>query len=342
MPFSSTAASMHDLRHTVHELRYPPTEADYPGVVTFPDYAYPISTGPTLASSDASGSSDTTASFAGETPIGGVPCSVTLFGNVTFNAWRQVESTSYEPPAGCPPPWTSLQLDFHGEVAGVQYDRVGALWLGGVELLRTTTPEPTGYDETGRARRAVRWHIARSLRHYQALFLQSATVEMSIPNIVNANYTGNISVSASLTFVSTSLTPPPEPSAPVPSPLPLPLDEDGAHDDAMLRDEEGAHDDAIPLDEEGAHDDASEEEEEAPAPIAPPEVTRGNPRPAVLTTALSRLVDVSIAALAELPPANQIVPLVLSSAAASNGAVTPWERLANAPNMSTVMTSDDL
>ena len=334
MPFSSTAASMHDLRHTVHELRYPPTEADYPGVVTFPDYAYPISTGPTLASSDASGSSDTTASFAGETPIGGVPCSVTLFGNVTFNAWRQVESTSYEPPAGCPPPWTSLQLDFHGEVAGVQYDRVGALWLGGVELLRTTTPEPTGYDETGRARRAVRWHIARSLRHYQALFLQAATVEMSIPNIVNANYTGNISVSASLTFVSTSLTPPPEPSAPVPSPLPLPLDEDGAHDDAML------------LDEDGAHDDASEEEEEAPAPIAPPEVTRGNPRPAVLTTALTRLVDVSIAALAELPPANQIVPLVLSSAAASNGAVTPWERLAiataNAPNMSTVMTSDDL
>ena len=314
---------MHDLRHTLHDLRYPPTEADYPGVVTFPDYAYPISTGPTLASSDASGSSDTTASFAGETPIGGVPCSVTLFGNVTFNAWRQVESTSYEPPAGCPPPWTSLQLDFHGEVAGVQYDRVGALWLGGVELLRTTTPEPTGYDETGRARRAVRWHIARSLRHYQALFLQSATVEMSIPNIVNANYTGNISVSASLTFVSTSLTPPPEPSAPVPSPLPLPLDEDGAHDDA------------------------SEEEEEAPAPIAPPEVTRGNPRPAVLTTALTRLVDVSIAALAELPPANQIVPLVLSSAAASNGAVTtPWERLAiataNAPNMSTVMTSDDL
>ena len=158
VPFSvvpsslSSAASMHELRHTMHDLRYPPTEADYPGVVTFPDYAYPISTGPTLASSDASSSSsDSTASFAGEAALGGVPCSVTLFGNVTFNAWRQVESTSYEPPAGCPPPWTSVQLDFHGEVAGVQYDRVGALWLGGVELLRTTTPEPTGYDESGRA-----------------------------------------------------------------------------------------------------------------------------------------------------------------------------------------------
>jgi hypothetical protein len=298
---------MHELRHTLHDLRYPPTEADYPGVVTFPDYAYPISTGPTLASSDASSSSsDSTASFAGEAALGGVPCSVTLFGNVTFNAWRQVESTSYEPPAGCPPPWTSVQLDFHGEVAGVQYDRVGALWLGGVELLRTTTPEPTGYDESGRARRAVRWHIARSLRHYQALFREAATVEMSIPNIVNANYTGNISVSASLTFASTSLAqPPPEPSAPTPSPQPLPLDET-ANDEAGLS---GAHDDAKDDEDEDAHDDASEGGEAAPAttpaPTAPPpEVPTDPPRPAVLTTAPSRLVDVAIAALAELPPAG--------------------------------------
>ena len=27
---------------------------------------------------------------------------------------------------------------------GVRFDRFGALWLGGVELLRTTTPEPPG------------------------------------------------------------------------------------------------------------------------------------------------------------------------------------------------------
>ena len=143
--------------------------------------------------------------------------------------------------------------------------------------------------------------------------------------------------------------------------------DEAAQDDAGLR---GAHDDAD--DEEGAHDDASEDGEDAPAPSEPPpevlrdqprptapsepppEVLRDHPRPPVLTTAPSRLVDVSIAALAELPPADQIVALVmssavLSSAAASNAAVTPserrdertpWERLAIAtattPNMSTV------
>ena len=251
---------------------------------SFPDYAMPISTGPALAQSAAIG----------------MPCSVTLFGNVTFNTWRQVEIARYEPPADCPPPWTSVQLEFIGEVAGVQYDRVGALWLGGVELLRTTTPEPTGYDESGLARRAVRWHIARSLRHYQALFLHAATVEMSIPNVVNANYTGNISVSSSLTFISA--VPPPDPAAPVPSPLPL------------LRD--------------GSFSSADADEEAMPAPIAPP------------TAPVS--VDVSIAAFADLPPADEIVPLVLSTVVASDAAITPWERLAiattSAPNMSTRVT----
>jgi hypothetical protein len=257
----------------------------------FPDYASPISTGPANF-----------ANFSGRNPpvALGLPCSVTLFGNVTFNTWRQVEIARYEPPADCPPPWTSVQLEFIGEVAGVQYDRVGALWLGGVELLRTTTPEPTGYDESGRARRAVRWHIARSLHHYQALFLHAATVELSIPNVVNANYTGNISVSSSLKFISAA--PPPDPAAPVPSPLPL------------LRD--------------GSFSSAKADEEAMPAPIAPP--------------AASVSVDVSIAAFADLPPADEIVPLVLSTVVASDAAITPWERLAiattSAPNMSTRVT----
>ena len=47
----------------------------------------------------------------------------------------------YVPPAACAGPWSSVVLEWHGEVAGVQFDRAGALWLGGVEILRTTTPE---------------------------------------------------------------------------------------------------------------------------------------------------------------------------------------------------------
>ena len=38
--------------------------------------------------------------------------------------------------------WDLIVLEFNGNVAGVQFDRFGAMWFGGVELLRTTTPEP--------------------------------------------------------------------------------------------------------------------------------------------------------------------------------------------------------
>ena len=36
-----------------------------------------------------------------------------------------------------------MVLEWEGAVKGVQFDRYGALWLGEVELLRTTTPEPS-------------------------------------------------------------------------------------------------------------------------------------------------------------------------------------------------------
>ena len=44
----------------------------------------------------------------------------------------------------------------------VQFDRYGALWLGGVELLRTPTPEP---DPAG-----IQWTVQRDVTDYAALF----------------------------------------------------------------------------------------------------------------------------------------------------------------------------
>ena len=68
-------------------------------------------------------------------------------------------------------------LEMKGSVAGVQFDRAGALWLGGVELLRTTTPEP---DTPG-----ISWRVDRDLTHYSALFRVSSNATLQIPNTVN-------------------------------------------------------------------------------------------------------------------------------------------------------------
>jgi len=49
-------------------------------------------------------------------------------------------------------------LDFYGSVAGVQFDRYGALWLGGFELLRLTTPEPSPDG--------ISWHVEKDVTDY--------------------------------------------------------------------------------------------------------------------------------------------------------------------------------
>ena len=45
-------------------------------------------------------------------------------------------SASYVPPsaADCGGPWSQVRLDFMGEVAGVQFDRMGAFWIAWVLL----------------------------------------------------------------------------------------------------------------------------------------------------------------------------------------------------------------
>jgi hypothetical protein len=81
-------------------------------------------------------------------------------------------------------------------VAGVQFDRAGALWLGGVELLRTTTPEP---DAPG-----ISWAVDRDLTEYSALFYAPSNATLQIPNTVNDQYTGVIYISAKLVFFPAS------------------------------------------------------------------------------------------------------------------------------------------
>ena len=89
-------------------------------------------------------------------------------------------------------------------MSGVQFDRFGALWLGGVELLRTTTPEP----DTGVAP-GVHWHVEKDVTDYGAVFSArpgSVNVTVAIPNVVNPTYTGIEYVRATLTFYSSVVT----------------------------------------------------------------------------------------------------------------------------------------
>jgi hypothetical protein len=144
-------------------------------VVGFPSYENPLTVGPPVLAPAAE-------------------CEVTLFDHAGLSTYGQIAVSEYSPPAKCPGPWSSVTLRWIGAVRGVQFDRYGALWLSGVELLRTTTPEP---DADG-----IEWRIARDLTPYSSLFTAAGNASLAIPNVVDTTYTGVLYISVNISFVS--------------------------------------------------------------------------------------------------------------------------------------------
>ncbi|MET8752092.1 peptide-N4-asparagine amidase [Streptomyces sp. NPDC004667] len=100
---------------------------------------------------------------------------------------------SYAPPAACGrSAWAKVVLRLDGKVKGRQYDRLGNLTLGGVEILRTSTPEPSPDG--------IAWSVEKDVTAYRDTLSRPQPVEMLIGNVVNDTYTGVIDVKVTLTF----------------------------------------------------------------------------------------------------------------------------------------------
>ncbi|MFI9246452.1 peptide-N4-asparagine amidase [Streptomyces sp. NPDC053086] len=98
----------------------------------------------------------------------------------------------YTPPRGCGDRWNKVVLRLDGKVKGRQYDRLGYLHVGGVEILRTSTPEPSPDG--------IEWHVEKDVTRYSDIFRGARDVEMLIGNVVDDTYTGVIDVHVTLTF----------------------------------------------------------------------------------------------------------------------------------------------
>ena len=123
-------------------------------------------------------------------------CSATILQNASFKSGYTPAFGKFMPPAGCPSPWAKVVLDWTGSVAGNQFDRIGAIWLGRTEVLRTSTPEPPG--------QGITWHVAKDVTEYAAMLSQPQNVTAIISNSVNSVDTGVIYVTAMLTFYEAS------------------------------------------------------------------------------------------------------------------------------------------
>lgn len=99
---------------------------------------------------------------------------------------------AYTPPSGCGDRWSKVVLRLDGKVKGRQFDRLGYLHIGGVEIFRTSTPEPSPDG--------IQWSVEKDVTRYSDTFRQSRDVEMLIGNVVDDTYTGVLDVKATLTF----------------------------------------------------------------------------------------------------------------------------------------------
>lgn len=110
---------------------------------------------------------------------------------------------NYTPPSGCPGPYAKIVFKMHFRVtAGVQYDRTGAVWIGGTNVYFGTTSEPGSNS-------SPQWNVERDVTEYAPIFANASTGQASVYNIVNSQYTGKIYGTAELDFYPATLQYPP-------------------------------------------------------------------------------------------------------------------------------------
>ncbi|WP_055532757.1 peptide-N4-asparagine amidase [Streptomyces graminilatus] len=123
-------------------------------------------------------------------PGGSRSCEVTV-AEARFKDFTPYRGT-YEPPGGCGASWSKVVLRMDGKVKGRQFDRLGYLHIGGVEVLRTSTPEPSPDG--------ISWSVEKDVTRYSDTLRKAQPVEMLIGNVVDDTYTGVLDVKVTLTF----------------------------------------------------------------------------------------------------------------------------------------------
>ncbi|HEY6273694.1 MAG TPA: peptide-N4-asparagine amidase [Terriglobales bacterium] len=107
-------------------------------------------------------------------------CVVNLLSSQAFDDFNN-KNFSFTPPADCPGPWAKVV--FTGDFSiqpGIQFDRTGQVFFGGVNIYFGTTAEPLQtLTDT--------WHVERDLTDYSALFKTAQTGFASLGNIVGAD-----------------------------------------------------------------------------------------------------------------------------------------------------------
>lgn len=127
----------------------------------------------------------------------GAPVAEVSLGEYTFkNSWGQPYVTKYTPPADLSANQVRIKLEVSS--SGVQYDRLARLYIGGSEIWRTSTAEPTGGP--------MSYYHIKDVTKYLALFKSPQDVVFDMGNTVNNEITGAYWTRLTIEFYNTDKT----------------------------------------------------------------------------------------------------------------------------------------
>ena len=91
-------------------------------------------------------------------------------------------------------------MNFSVTSQGRQFDRLGLMYLGDVEVFRTSTAEPTA--------NGIFWSYTKEMEQYNALWNESQKVIFDLGNLVDGTYTGPYFTTLTATFFTVPDSPP--------------------------------------------------------------------------------------------------------------------------------------
>ncbi|KAH8674185.1 peptide N-acetyl-beta-D-glucosaminyl asparaginase amidase A-domain-containing protein [Xylariales sp. PMI_506] len=101
-------------------------------------------------------------------------CRLTLVDHSFANSYGAPYVGTYAPPTGCE--FTTAVLNLSVSAQGQQYDRLALLWLGDVEVWRTSTAMPIASG--------IRWSYQKDVSAFHALLLEEQKVILDLSNVI--------------------------------------------------------------------------------------------------------------------------------------------------------------
>ncbi|KAA6408958.1 MAG: hypothetical protein FRX48_07302 [Lasallia pustulata] len=99
---------------------------------------------------------------------------------------------SYTPP---PCSFNRVTMNFTVTSAGRQFDRLGIMYLGDIEVFRTSTAEPTAGG--------IIWTYTKEMDQYNALWREPQKIIFDLGNLIDSTYTGAYNTTLTATFFTT-------------------------------------------------------------------------------------------------------------------------------------------